>query len=163
MKTIPLFASILAAATLAGCVTTQPMQGPVYSEREARATNYNELATVVDVRPVIIQGEKSSAGTYAGAAMGTALGGLAGSKIGKGNGKTAATIFLAGVGGAAGAAAGEAAAAEMAKTQGVEVVVKRNDGRLQSVIQAVTNTERFAPGQTVRLLQAPGGWHVSPL
>ena len=44
-----------------------------------------------------------------------------------------------------------------------EGVVRRSDGRMQSVIQAVTNTERFAPGQNVRLLQAPGGWHVSPL
>lgn len=159
-RAIRLIIPAVGLALLAGCVTTQPMQGPVYDAREARAMNYNEVAVVIDVRPVIIQGQPSSTAQYTGMAVGTAIGGAIGNRIS--HGKTTGTVVGGALGAAAGSAAGEAAAVEMAKVQGVEVIVRRPDGRLQSVIQPANPAERFQPGQAVRLVQAPGGWHVSP-
>lgn len=156
----------LAASILSGCVTMNPsggLQGPVYNERAAGQLNPNEYATVLDARPVIIQGYKSSMGTYAGAGVGAVLGGLLGSKVGQGNGKTAATVIGAAAGGAAGSSAGDAATTKMNQLQGVEVVIKRQDGKVQSVIQEATSSEVFRVNQLVRVIQTAGGWHVSPL
>jgi outer membrane lipoprotein SlyB len=63
----------------------------------------------------------------------------------------------------AGSSAGQEISREMNSSQGVELIIQRSNGKQQSIIQAFSEREQFAPGQAARLIQTPAGWHVSPI
>lgn len=170
MRRLSILAVVIAALPLSACISTQPrqpLQGPVFNSTEIRSAQTVMYATVVGVQPIVIQSpiQTSWQGTAGSGAVGGLIGAGIGSKIGKGNGKKLATA----VGGIGGAAAGIAVRDELAKQesqkQGVELQVRLNDGtnRILSVIQEVSNTERFFPNQTVSLVQQRGGYHASPI
>lgn len=132
----------LVALLLGGCASG--LGGGTYERGEARRAMEVELGTVESVRAVRLEGTKSPVGTIAGGAVG----GIAGSSIGGGSGRSIAMVLGAVAGGLAGSAIEEGAT----RSNGVEVTVQLDSGRLIAVVQE-DQGENFAPGQRVRLVK----------
>jgi outer membrane lipoprotein SlyB len=143
----------IAAVTLSGCVQ-QSLQGNVYTRSEARQVQQLEYATVEQVTPVIIEGDKNNP---VGVGAGAIVGGLAGSTIGGGKGSSIATVL----GAVAGGLAGQALQEEATRVQGQEIVLRMENGKLLSVVQEVENNLFFRIGDKVRVLRSNGTVRVS--
>ncbi|HEX6320041.1 MAG TPA: glycine zipper 2TM domain-containing protein [Burkholderiales bacterium] len=150
MKTRLVLAALAASATLAGCATSK--SGDVYSREEALREQTVRLATVESVRPVTIQGTRSGIG----AAAGGVVGGVAGSGVGHGKGSTIAGVL----GAVGGGVAGQAIEEGTTRKPGVEITVRLQSGELRAIVQE--ETDKFVPGQRVRLLTSGGITRVSP-
>ena len=111
------------------------------------------MATVESVRPVQIEGTKSSVGTAAGAVVG----GIAGSTVGSGSGKDSSVGAV--LGSVAGGVAGAAIEEGVTRQAGLEITVKFDDGRMIAVTQAAD--EKFQPGDRVRVLTGGGVTRIS--
>jgi outer membrane lipoprotein SlyB len=142
-------ASLLLVGT--GCMST--LTGESYSRDEARRAQTVEFGMVEYVRPVMIEGTKSGVGPAAGAAVG----GIAGSTVGHGKGSAAAAVVGAVAGGVAGGLAEEATT----RKQGVEITVRMDNGRLISVVQEVSGSASFQPGDRVRVLTLGGTTRIA--
>lgn len=147
---ITIVLALAAAATLAGCATSK--SGDVYSRDEALREQTVRLATVESVRPVTIQGTRSGIG----AASGAVVGGVAGSGVGHGRGSTIAGVL----GAVGGGVAGQAIEEGTTRKNGVEITVRLDNGELRAIVQE--ETDKFVPGQRVRLLTSGGVTRVSP-
>ena len=147
---ITIVLAVAAAATLAGCATSK--SGDVYSREEALREQTVRLATVESVRPVTIQGTRSGIG----AASGAVVGGVAGSGVGHGKGSTIAGVL----GAVGGGVAGQAIEEGTTRKNGVEITVRLDNGELRAIVQE--ETDKFVPGQRVRLLTSGGVTRVSP-
>jgi outer membrane lipoprotein SlyB len=101
---------------------------------------------------VTIQGTRSGIG----AAAGGIAGGVAGSGVGQGRGSAVASVLGAVAGGVVGQAAEEGAT----RKPGVEITVRLQSGELRAIVQE--ETDKFVPGQKVRLLTSGGVTRVSP-
>ncbi|MDX5364025.1 MAG: glycine zipper 2TM domain-containing protein [Pseudazoarcus pumilus] len=132
----------LVALLLGGCASG--LGGNTYERGEARRAMEVEMGTVESVRAVRLEGTKSPVGTIAGGAVG----GIAGSSIGGGSGRNIAMVLGAVAGGLAGSAIEEGAT----RSNGVEVTVQLDSGRLIAVVQE-DQGENFVPGQRVRLVK----------
>lgn len=147
--------SVLAAslAVLAGCAN-HSASSSVYSYGQAQQEQIVRYGTVVSVRPVTIQEDRSSGlGTLGGGA----LGGVAGSAIGGGRGQ-----ILTSIGGAIlGGLAGNAVENQMGKTQGLEITVRLDNGETRVVAQAADVA--LASGQRVQLVSGGGPTRVVPM
>ncbi len=122
--------------------------GATYEPRsEARRVQPVRYATVLDVRAVSLREESTN---YAASAVGGGLGGLLGTQVGKGNGQTAAQILLA--------AAGAYTANRIANRtrEGMEVIVKMDDGRVLSIVQERDGLQ-FGNGDRVRIVGSEYG------
>jgi outer membrane lipoprotein SlyB len=150
MKTRFLLAVLAASAAVAGCATSK--SGDVYSREEALREQTVRLATVESVRPVTIQGTRSGIG----AAAGGVVGGVAGSTVGHGKGSTIAGVL----GAVGGGVAGQAIEEGTTRKPGVEITVRLQNGELRAVVQE--ETDKFVPGQKVRLISSGGVTRVSP-
>jgi outer membrane lipoprotein SlyB len=150
MNTRFLLAALAASAALAGCATSK--SGDVYSREEALREQTVRLATVESVRPVTIQGTRSGIG----AAAGGIVGGVAGSGVGSGRGSAVAGVL----GAVGGGVAGQAVEEGTTRRPGVEITVRLQNGELRAVVQE--ETDKFVPGQKVRLLTSGGVTRVSP-
>jgi outer membrane lipoprotein SlyB len=150
MKLRLALAALAVPAVLAGCATSK--SGDVYSRDEALREQTVRLATVESVRPVTIQGTRSGIG----AAAGGIAGGVAGSGVGQGRGSAVASVLGAVAGGVVGQAAEEGAT----RKPGVEITVRLQSGELRAIVQE--ETDKFVPGQKVRLLTSGGVTRVSP-
>lgn len=150
MTTRFLLAALAASAALAGCATSK--SGDVYSREEALREQSVRLATVESVRPVTIQGTRSGIG----AAAGGIVGGVAGSGVGSGRGSAVAGVL----GAVGGGVAGQAVEEGTTRRPGVEITVRLQNGELRAVVQE--ETDKFVPGQKVRLLTSGGVTRVSP-
>jgi outer membrane lipoprotein SlyB len=150
MRTRLLLVAAAACAALTGCATSR--SGDVYSRDEALREQSVRLATVESVRPVTIQGTRSGVG----AAAGGIAGGVAGSGVGQGRGSAVASVLGAVAGGVVGQAAEEGAT----RKAGVEITVRLQSGELRAIVQE--ETDKFVPGQKVRLLTSGGVTRVSP-
>ena len=64
--------------------------------------------------------------------------------------------------GAAGAVVGDRIEESMTRTQGLEMIVTLDSGRVVSVVQEVSKVDEFAPGQRVKLLGSGRNQRVSP-
>lgn len=138
-------------AVLSGCASN--LSGESFSRDEARKPQQVKIGVVEFVRPVVIEGTKTPIGAGAGAVVG----GIAGSTVGGGKGSSIATVVGAVVGGVAGAAAEE----QVTKTQGVEITVRFEDGKILAIVQAASEKETFAVGDRVRVLTVKGNTRVS--
>lgn len=145
----------LVGFTLAGCVNNDSLSGDVYSASEAKQVQNVTYGTVVNVRPVQIQGGDDS--NVIGALGGAVLGGFLGNTIGGGAGRSLATA----AGAVAGGVAGQSAQGAMNKTQGVELEIRKDDGNTIMVVQKQGNS-RFAVGQRVALASNGSQITVSP-
>lgn len=147
--------SVLAATLtiLTGCANPNASSS-VYSYGQAQQEQIVRYGTVVSVRSVVIQNDRSSGvGTLGGAA----LGGVAGSTIGGGRGQ-----ILTSIGGAIlGGLAGNAVENQMGKTQGLEITVRLDNGETRVVAQAADIP--LASGQRVQLISGGGPTRVVPM
>ncbi|MFV3369971.1 glycine zipper 2TM domain-containing protein [Pseudomonas sp. NY15435] len=149
-STLLLTALFTSAALLSGCASN--LSGSSYSRADARAVQNVRMGTVESLRPVQIEGTKTPIGTLAG----TAIGGIAGNSIGGGRGKAITTIL----GGVAGGAAGSAVEEGITRTQGVEIVVREDDGATRAYVQAV-DSQQFRVGDRVRIMSVNGASRVT--
>ncbi len=146
---IPFALLIVAAIALGGCASGTG--GKDYSRDQTRTVQEVQMGVVESVRDVNIEGTKTAIGAGAGAVVG----GVAGSTVGKGTGSTIATAVGAVLGGLGGAAVEESTT----RSQGVEITVKLDSGRLIAITQ--TADEAFYVGDRVRVLSGGGTTRVS--
>lgn len=135
---------------LGGCASN--LNGSTYSRADARAVQTVRMGTIESLRPVQIEGTRTPIGAIAG----TAVGGIAGSGIGGGRGSTIATVL----GGVAGGMAGAAAEEGLTRSQGVEIVVREDNGATRAYVQAVDANQVFAVGDRVRITSVNGASRV---
>ncbi len=138
------------AAALGACATSN--SGDVYSREDARKVQTVRMGVVEGIRQVKLEGTKSPVGTIAGAAVG----GIAGSTVG-GNDKVTAIATV--IGAVAGAVAGAAIEEGVTREDGIEITVKLDNGTLIAIVQEAT--EKFTPGERVRLIESNGNTRVS--
>lgn len=150
-STLLLTALFTSAALLSGCASD--LSGSSYSRADARAVQNVRMGTIESLRPVQIEGTKTPIGTLAGAAVG----GIAGSSIGGGRGQAITTIL----GGVAGGMAGSAVEEGVTRTQGVEIVVREDDGSTRAYVQAVDANQQFRVGDRVRIMSVNGSSRVT--
>ena len=127
--------------SLVGCVNNDTLSGDVYTASEAKQVQNVSYGTIVNVRPVQIQGGDDS--NVIGAIGGAVLGGFLGNTVGGGTGRSLATA----AGAVAGGVAGQGVQSAMNKTQGVELEIRKDDGNTIMVVQKQGNT-RFSPDHT---------------
>lgn len=101
----------LIGLTLAGCVNDSSLSGDVYSASEAKQVQNVTYGTIVNARPVQIQGGDEN--NVMGAIGGAVLGGFLGNTVGGGTGRSLATA----AGAVAGGVAGQGVQGAMNKTQ----------------------------------------------
>lgn len=135
----------MVALILASCAPSR--SGQVYSPDQARRPHSVETGVVEEVRAVQIEGTRSGVGVVGGGVAG----GVIGSTVGSGRGSTIAAV----VGALAGAAAGAATEEQITKTDGLEILVRLDSGRLVAVVQE--GDVRFFPGERVQVLTGTDG------
>ncbi len=146
MKQTSIFLTLfLAGAIMTGCVSSRA--GNVYSRDDARRSLTVYYGTVLDVRPVVIEGTKTAAGPLMGGVAGAAVG----NSIGGGSGQAIATV----VGGIVGALAGGAVEEGATRNQAVEITVKMDSGQIIAVVQE--KDDEFKKGDNVRILKSADG------
>lgn len=138
---------------LTGCATS--LSGDVYSRDEARRTQQVEYGRIDEVRPVIIEGTQTGAGSAAGAAIGA----IAGSGVSSGDRESRIGAVLIG---AAGAVVGNKAEEALTQAQGLEMILTLDSGRVLSVVQEVASVDEFLPGQRIKLIGSGKNARVSP-
>jgi len=134
--------AVLLGLGLAGCASQQT--GDVYTRDEARQPATVQSGTVVALRPVTIEGTKSPFG----AAAGSIAGGIAASTIGGGRGSAISAVIGAVAGGLLGGAAEEG----VTRAQGVELIIRLDNGSERAYVQALQENERFSVGEKVRII-----------
>ncbi|MDH4052257.1 MAG: glycine zipper 2TM domain-containing protein [Rubrivivax sp.] len=144
----PLFALALAAG-LAACSTTNP---DVVSRNDAQRMSTVLDATVLSVRPVVVEGSQSGIG----AAAGGVVGGVAGSTVGGRN----ESIVVGVLGAVLGGVVGNAIERTGTQEQALEIMLQLRNGERRSVVQA-KGTEDFAPGDAVVLVSTGGKVRVT--
>lgn len=120
---------VFVGSLLSGCART--ISSGTYSSRHVGETSRTEEGTIISMRFVEVKDHEKLEENGLGIIGGALGGGLLGSLMGKGNGKAAMT----GVGALAGAAGGALLQDQMTTQQGVEYVVKLNNGSTQTVVQ----------------------------
>ena len=159
MRNTALSLSAAVALALTGCATTYGGD-PYYSSNSARQYDRGNVGAqmvsygVVDsVRPVSIQREQ---GLGAGAVTGAIVGGLVGNQIGGGRGRDLATVG----GAVAGGAVGHQVQRSRNHENGIEIVVRLENGSRVAVIQ--NQDYNLRPGDRVRVVGQGNDARVSP-
>lgn len=140
--------SLLAAAALAACSTTSP---DVVQRSEAQRLSQVQDATVLNVRPVVVDGTQSGAGGMTGAVVG----GVAGSSVGGSREAVVVGVLAAVTGAVVGNAVERAATRESA----YEILLQLPSGERRSVVQA-KGSEELQPGDAVILVTTGGKTRV---
>ncbi len=153
LRVAALAAALGTLVVMAGCANPSASSS-VYTYGQAQQEQIVRMGTVVSVRNVVIQNEKSSG---AGMVAGGALGGVAGNAIGGGSGRAIATVGGAILGGLL----GNTIENQVGKTQGLEITVRLDNGETRVVAQAAD--VHFSSGQRVRLISGGGPTRVVPL
>jgi outer membrane lipoprotein SlyB len=120
----------LVAFSLSACA--QPSQNN-YGEADVGHTAVIAYGFVKSERQVDITGQNSGAG----AGVGALAGGLAGSTIGRGNGSIIGLLGGAIIGGIAGAAAEQS----LKDRQGIEYIIKFQNGNTESIVQNIAKKD----------------------
>ena len=141
--------ALAAAAVLAACTTTSP---DVIQKGDAQRMSQVQDATVLSVRPVVVEGSQSGVG----AAAGGIAGGVAGSTVG-GHREGAVVGVLGAV---AGAVVGNAVERMGTREEAVEILIQLKNGERRAIVQAKGN-ETLNPGDPVILVTTGGKTRVS--
>jgi outer membrane lipoprotein SlyB len=141
---------LLLAAALAACSTTSP---DVVQRGDAQRLSQVQDATVLSVRPVVVEGSQSGTGAVAGGVVG----GLAGSARG-GSSRESAAIGV--VGAVAGAVIGNTVERFGTRENAFEILIQLKNGERRSIVQA-QGQETFAPGEAVILVTTGGRTRVT--
>jgi outer membrane lipoprotein SlyB len=140
-----LFFSVpLIALTLTGCLNSNRYAGDVYQASDAKTIQTVAYGTILHVRPVQLQAGNDS--NVAGGIGGAVLGGFLGNTIGGGTGRSLATA----AGAVAGGMAGQKLQGELNKEQGVELEIRKDDGKTIMVVQKQGESV-FTTGERVAL------------
>jgi len=149
MKYILSAAALAAVATLSACSTTNP---DVVQRGDAQRLALVQDATVLSVRPVVVDGTQSGIGGTAGAVTGA----IAGSSVGgRREGQVVGVI-----GAVVGAVVGNAIERSATREEAVEILLQMRNGERRSVVQA-KGEENFAPGEPVILTTTGGKTRVT--
>lgn len=138
MKNIILI--LAAAAVLGACSTTSP---DVIQRGDAQRLAQVQDATVLSVRPVVVEGDQSGGG----AAAGGVIGGIAGSTVG---GRREGMVVGV-LGAVVGAVAGNAVERMSTREEAVEILVQLRNGERRAIVQAKA-AETWAAGDAVILV-----------
>lgn len=130
-------AALTLAAMLGACATSSP---DVISRHDAQRMSSIVDATVLTVRPVVVDGSQSGGGAVAGGVVG----GIAGSSVG---GRREGAIVGV-LGAVAGAMIGNAIERNTTREESLEIMVQLKNGERRAVVQA-KGAETFAPGDAV--------------
>jgi outer membrane lipoprotein SlyB len=136
-------------AALAACTTTSP---DVIQRGDAQRLSTVVDATVLSVRPVVVDGTQSGIGSAAGAVAG----GVAGSSVGGRREAVVVGVLGAVVGGVIGNAVERAGTREEA----YEILVQLKSGERRSIVQA-KGEEALSPGDPVILVTTGGKVRVT--
>jgi outer membrane lipoprotein SlyB len=137
------------AAVLAACSTTSP---DVIQKGDAQRMAQVQDATVLSVRPVVVEGNQSGVGAVAGGVAG----GVAGSTVG--GHREGAVIGV--LGAVAGAVVGNAVERMGTREEAVEILIQLRNGERRAIVQAKGN-ENLAAGDSVILVTTGGKTRVS--
>ena len=143
-----LLIALAAAAALAACSTTSP---DVIQRGDAQRLSQVQDATVLSIRPVVVEGNQSGVG----AVTGGVVGGVAGSSVG-GHREGAVVGVLGAV---AGAVVGNAVERMGTREDAVEVLVQLRNGERRAIVQA-KGTETLVAGDAVILVTTGGKTRV---
>ncbi|MDI4635172.1 glycine zipper 2TM domain-containing protein [Pelomonas sp. V22] len=141
--------TLAAVATLSACSTTNP---DVVQRGDAQRLSLVQDATVLSVRPVVVDGTQSGIGGTAGAVTGA----IAGSSVG---GRREGQIVGV-IGAVAGAVIGNAIERNATREEAIEILLQMRNGERRSVVQA-KGEEHFAPGEPVILTTTGGKTRVT--
>ena len=142
-------AALAVVATLAACSTTSP---DVIQKGDAQRLSQVQDATVLSVRPVVVEGNQSGVG----AAAGGIAGGVAGSSVG--GRREAAVVGV--LGAVAGAVVGNAVERMSTREEAVEILIQLKNGERRAIVQAKGN-ETLAAGDSVILVTTGGKTRVT--
>ncbi len=146
-------AVVASLGILGGCANPSASSG-VYTYGEAQREQIVRTGTVVAVRPIVIQNDRSSG---AGMLAGGALGGVAGNAVGGGTGRVIATV-----GGAIlGALAGNAVENRVGRNSGLEITVRLDNGETRVIAQEADVP--LSVGQRVQVISGAGPTRVTPM
>lgn len=137
--------SVVAAA----CSTTSP---DVIKPGDAQRLSQVEDAVVLNVRPVVVEGQQSGVGAVTGGVLG-GVGGAGASH----NSRSSAMIGVAGA--VAGAVVGNAIERFGTREDAVEILLQMPNGSRRSIVQA-KGTENYNPGDAVILVTTSGKTRV---
>ena len=143
-----LFALALIGA-LAACATSSP---DVISRNDAQRLSVVQDATVLSIRPVVVDGSQSGVGGLSGGV----IGGIAGSSVG-GHRESAIVGVLGAV---AGAVIGNAVERNATREEAIEVLVQLRNGERRAIVQAV-GSERLYVGDPVIIVTTGGKARVT--
>jgi outer membrane lipoprotein SlyB len=131
---------LLAAASLAGCATSNP---DVIRREDAQRMTTLQDATVLTVRPVVVDGNQSGAGGV----VGGVVGGIAGASM-RGQRESVVGGVLGAV---AGAVIGNAIERSSTKEEALEITLQLRNGERRAIVQA-KGKETFQPGDAVLII-----------
>jgi outer membrane lipoprotein SlyB len=144
-----LLIALAVTATLAACSTTSP---DVIQKGDAQRMSQVQDATVLSIRPVVVEGNQSGIGGTAGAVAG----GVAGSTVGGHR----EHVVVGVLGAVAGAVIGNAVERYSTREEAVEVLVQLKNGERRAIVQAKGN-ETLVAGDAVILVSTGGKTRVT--
>ena len=148
-RTLTTIAAVAALAGLGACTTTSP---DVVSRGDAQRLSTVVDATVISVRPVVVDGSQSGIGATAGGVVG----GVAGSSVGGRRDGIVGGVLGAVVGGVVGNAVERMGTREEA----LEILVQLRNGERRSIVQA-RGSESIVPGDAVVIVTTGGKARVT--
>jgi outer membrane lipoprotein SlyB len=144
-----LVTTVAAAALLLGaCSTTSP---DVIRPGDAQRLSTVQDAVVLNVRPVVVEGQQQGVGGTSGAVVG----GIAGSTVG---GRREGMVVGV-LGAVAGAVIGNSIERFGTREEAVEILLQLPSGERRALVQAKGN-ESFTPGEAVILVSTGGKTRV---
>jgi outer membrane lipoprotein SlyB len=160
------------AVLLGACTTqTQPLQNgaSVYRSSESQRALYTSACRIESARYVAVIGDsvqdrnRAAATTGVGVVAGALIGRAIGSEIGKGRGNELARNLGTIAGGVVGANTAQAATQRATTRQGVEYLVRLDDGRQRVIVQNLNAGEAaMRPGAGCQLVGGRGQDRVVP-
>ena len=146
MKTL---LALAIAGALSACATSNP---DVISRHETQRMSQVQDATVLSLRPVVVDGNQSGVGGVAGGVVG----GIAGSSVGGYRDSAVASVL----GAVVGAVIGNAIERGTTREEAVEVLVQLRNGERRAIVQA-KGAETLAVGDPVIIVTTGGRTRVS--
>ncbi|MBV8503533.1 MAG: hypothetical protein JO006_17675 [Paucibacter sp.] len=136
---------VLLIASLAGCVTYNP--DVIHADQAQRMSTVVD-ATVLSVRPVVVDGQQSGGGALVGGVAGA----VAGSNVGGYREGAVASV----VGMVAGAMIGNAVERNATRENAVEIIVQLRNGERRSIVQGIGSEPPLGVGDPVILVSTAG-------
>lgn len=148
MKALFVTVATATALLLGACSTTSP---DVIRPGDAQRLSTVQDAVVLNVRPVVVEGQQQGIGGTSGAVVG----GIAGSTVG---GRREGMVVGV-LGAVAGAVIGNSIERFGTREEAVEILLQLPSGERRALVQAKGN-ESFAPGEAVILVSTGGKTRV---